>query len=203
MPATTYLYVEHDPRDPSKGPDRPSDLAERIAAQAAAMDRSGVWWVLRAGLCAVAVGYLLLAVPPLLFEDNLHHGHLAAHLGAFGVAYGVALLFVALRPATARALVPFTIALAAAMVLLAVIDVARGRAPALGEFQHLLELVGLVLVWLLATRRSWATPSSTVATAPRHLRVVRPEDTTAEPAADSGHGRGERPELRHRRTRSA
>jgi hypothetical protein len=202
--------VKDRPRDPLTDPSkddpaRSSDLAERIAAQAATVDRGGVWWLLRAALCAVAVGYLLLAVPALLFEDNLHHGHLAAHLGAFGVAYGVALLFVALRPATARALVPFTIALAAAMFLLAVIDVARGRAPALGEFQHRLELAGLVLVWLLATRRSWAAPATTTSGAPRHLRVVRadrepdhPAPGVADEAVDP-----DLPEVRHRSARSA
>jgi hypothetical protein len=174
------------------------------------VDRGGVWWLLRAALCAVAVGYLLLAVPALLFEDNLHHGHLAAHLGAFGVAYGVALLFVALRPATARALVPFTIALAAAMFLLAVIDVARGRAPALGEFQHLLELAGLVLVWLLATRRSWATPAETAAAPARHLRVVRPGPAPEQPdperpasGAEDRNADPDVPEVRRRSPRSA
>jgi hypothetical protein len=196
----------HPPTDSrSDGSARSSDLAERIAAQAAIVDRGGVWWLLRAALCAVAVGYLLLAVPALLFEDNLHHGHLAAHLGAFGVAYGVALMFVALRPATARALVPFTIALAAAMILLAVIDVARGRAPALGEFQHLLELAGLVLVWLLATRRSWATPAATAAAPPRHLRVVRPGEEPEHPAsgAEDRTAEPDVPEVRRRSPRSA
>ena len=35
------------------------------------------------------------------------------------------------------------------------VDVADGHAPAFGELSHVLELAGLVLVWLLATRRGW------------------------------------------------
>lgn len=130
-------------------------LTRRVVAAAGGIDRAGVWWVLRAALAAVALGYLAVSVPELLFSNDPHHGHVARHLGAFELAYGVALLSVALRPALARAMVPFTAALAVAMVVIAVTDVARGDVPMVGELVHLLEIAGLVLVWLLATRRGW------------------------------------------------
>lgn len=131
------------------------DLAAQITSLAAREDRAGVWWVLRLLLALVALGYLAMAVPELVFAADPHHAHLARHLGAFETAYAVGLLFVAARPAKARAMVPFTVALAAVMGVAMVVDLAGGHAFPLGETTHLLELAGLVLVWLLATRRGW------------------------------------------------
>lgn len=136
-------------------------LAARVTAAAGRADRSGVWWVLRALLLAVAGGYLLTAVPEVMFSSDPHHGHLAHHLGVFEAAYGVALVFVAIRPSKARAMVPFTATLAGGMVLLAAVDIARGEAFPLNELSHLLEIAGLVLVWMLATRKGWPRTSDT------------------------------------------
>ena len=135
-------------------------LPERVAARAAQVDRAGVWWVLRGLLAVVALGYLVTAVPEVLLSNDPHHGHLAHHLGIFEAAYGVTLLVVAARPARARALVPFTAVLAVGMVVFAVLDVANGEAFPLAEMSHLLEVAGLVLVWLLATRRGWPRPGA-------------------------------------------
>ena len=137
------------------GPDESQRFVEKVVAEAGTVDRSGVWWVLRALLAAVAVGYLLIAVPKMLFSTDAHHGHISHHLGIFSTAYAVTLLFVAVRPSRARALVPFTVVMAVGMVTFAVVDVMGGDAFALSELSHLLELAGLVLVWLLATRRGW------------------------------------------------
>jgi hypothetical protein len=131
------------------------DVASRITKLAGPIDRSGVWWVLRALLFATALGYLLLEIPELMLSNDPHHGHLAHHLGIFEAAYAITLIVVAFRPAKARAMVPFTAVLAVGMVLFAVIDVVRGEAFPLSELSHTLELAGLVLVWLLATRRGW------------------------------------------------
>lgn len=144
-----------DTADPPAGPDPSPDLAARVTAVAAAEDRAGVWWVLRGLLAVVAVGYLATAVPELLFASDPHHAHLARHLGAFEAAYGVGLLFVAVRPAKARAMVPFTLTLAAVMFVVMVVDLVNGQAFLLNELSHVLEVAGLVLVWLLATRRGW------------------------------------------------
>ncbi len=137
------------------GPDESQRFVEKVVAEAGTVDRSGVWWMLRALLAAVAVGYLLIAVPGMLLSTDVHHGHISHHLGIFSTAYAVTLLFVAVRPSRARALVPFTVVMAVGMVAFAVVDVMDGEAFALSEMSHLLELAGLVLVWLLATRRGW------------------------------------------------
>lgn len=137
------------------GPEESQRFVEHVVGEAGAVDRSGVWWMLRALLAAVAIGYLLLAVPEMLFSTDVHHGHVAHHLGIFSTAYAVTLLFVAVRPSRARAIVPFTVVMAVGMAVYAVVDVMGGEAFALSELSHLLELAGLVLVWLLATRRGW------------------------------------------------
>jgi hypothetical protein len=179
-------------RDALERPDAP--LADRVVRQAAVVDRGSVWWVLRVLLGLVAAGYLIASVPELLFSADPHHGHLAHHLGIFEAAYGCALLLVAVRPARARAMVPFTVVLAVGMLLVALADVASGEALPLAELSHSLEFAGLLLVWMLATRRGWPgrapevdsgdPPSSGPVvsdtgdgsdTAPALLRVVRDE----------------------------
>ncbi len=133
------------------------DLSGRVVAMAGGVDRGGVWWGMRAALFVIAVGELGLAVPDLVARASGVTGdvHIQRHLGAFQIAYAVGLIVVALRPAKARALVPLTAALAAAMVGAAIVDIAQGVAPALGEAQHTLEIAGLLLVWMLAARRGW------------------------------------------------
>jgi predicted anti-sigma-YlaC factor YlaD len=162
------------------------DLVEAVTRDAPGLDRAGVWWVLRALLALVAVAYLVTAVPEMAMTENLHHGHLARHLGIFEAAYGVMLLVVAVRPARARAVVPFTAVLAVGMAVVAIVDVARGKAFPLAESGHLLEVAGLVLVWLLAARRGWprragGSGSGRVPPVPRGaaagLRVVPDADT--------------------------
>jgi predicted anti-sigma-YlaC factor YlaD len=150
-PAAIGSAASGDDRDPA----RDASLADRVTAVAAAEDRAGVWWVLRGLLALVAVGYLATAVPELLFASDPHHAHLARHLGAFEAAYAVGLLFVAARPAKARAMVPLTVALAVVMGVVMLVDLLAGRAFLLNETSHVLEVAGLVLVWLLATRRGW------------------------------------------------
>jgi hypothetical protein len=142
---------------PGTAAGRPSatTLPSRVASKAGDVDRSGVWWVLRGLLVLVACGYLLLEIPELLLSDGMHDAHLSHHMGIFEAAYAVALVLIAVRPARARAFVPFTVVLAVGMVLFAVIDVYRGEAFPLSELSHTLELAGMVLVWMLATRRGW------------------------------------------------
>ena len=78
--------------------------------------------------------------------------HLARELGAWDIALAAPLLLVVLRPSRAVGLVPFAAALALAMVGAALIDLVSGRAAVLGETQHLLELAGLGLLWVIAHR---------------------------------------------------
>lgn len=140
------------------------DLSGPVVGMAGGIDRGGVWWGMRAALFVIAVGELGLAVPDLVARASGVTGdvHIQRHLGSFQIAYAVGLIVVALRPAKARALVPLTAALAASMVGAAIVDIAQGVTPALGEAQHTLEIAGLLLVWMLAARRGW----------PRHTRSV-------------------------------
>jgi predicted anti-sigma-YlaC factor YlaD len=150
-------------------------IADLVVAEAPRADRSGAWNVLRLALLAIGAIELVLALPALLYAHAGHGDeHLARHVGAFATAFAVGLVVVALRPSRARALVPITAALAVAMVGGAIADTLRGDTPVFAESEHLLEVCGLVLVWLLATRRGWTGPGEA-----RH-----PED--ASPPGDGG-----------------
>ena len=135
------------------------DLADRVTAAAGRRDRDSVRTLLQAGLVIIALVELSFAVPDLLLGHGLghpSHAHLVRHAGAFAIAYAIGLLWVAHRPARARAFLPFTVALAAAMVVGAIADLTVGDVPAVYEAQHLLEIAGMVLVWVLAARPTWS-----------------------------------------------
>ena len=143
--------------------ERPTDLADRVTAAAARHDRDGVRSALRIGLVVVALGELTFAVPDLLLGHGFAHpghNHLVRHAAAFSIAYAIGLLFVAHRPARARAFVPLTVALAAAMVFGAFGDVATGGIAGVYWVQHLLEILGMALIWILASRPLWARPDA-------------------------------------------
>ncbi len=105
----------------------------------------------------VGVVALLLALPALVLGDDAGASvHVARELGSFHLALAVGFLVVAWRPGRAAGLLPVVAVLAACLTVTAVLDVAAGRTPAVTETHHLLDLLGLGLVWLLAdpTRRS-------------------------------------------------
>lgn len=143
------------------------DLAARVRAAAGRRDRDSVRTALQFGLIVVALGELTFAVPDLLLGHGIghpDHAHLVRHTGAFGIAYAIGLLWVAHRPARARAFLPYTIALAAAMAIGAFADLMVGDVPAVYETQHVLEALGMVLVWILAARPTWSRSSDARAT---------------------------------------
>lgn len=144
-------------RDAGRAPELPPDLRQRVVAGVAAQDRAAhrVW--LRAAVSLIGVWSIASALPDLLGthgSEAAHHGgeaaHAARHLGSFAAAYGAGLLFVAFRPARARSMLPVAAVLAAALLITAVIDVATGHVPLVGEARHLPELASVALVWLLA-----------------------------------------------------
>ena len=140
---------------------RMPDLSRRIVKLNALLDRTGRWRVLRVLLALVAVEIVVLSVPALIWgQEAATSEHAARHLGAFTVAYGAALLVVAVRPARARTVLPVAATLAGALLITAAVDVSEGRVPLLGETLHVPEILSVVLVWLLAAP-SW--------------RVVRPD----------------------------
>lgn len=111
--------------------------------------RPAVDWV-RYGVLAVGLSQLLLSLPLMVLGlEGDTPLHTARELGAFGVALSVGMLFVAWQPRRASGLFPVALALCAGVLATAVADVISGRSPVLGEAPHLLELVGVVLLWRL------------------------------------------------------
>jgi predicted anti-sigma-YlaC factor YlaD len=149
------------------------DLSRRVRKAVALADRAGAWGVARALLVVVAVQIVAFSIPDLLFGDEADTSmHAARHLGAFTVAYGMALLVVAVRPARARAMLPVAAVLAGALVITAVIDLVEGRIPLLGEAQHLPELLRVLLVWSLAAPARPRRRRHAARAVPPRLRVV-------------------------------
>ena len=75
--------------------------------------------------------------------------HLERHQAAFDVALGLAFLFVAWRPDRAYGMVPFAATFTFALSVSALIDLVNGASTLLKESAHLIELVGLALLWWL------------------------------------------------------
>src|SRR3954469_18130599 len=127
------------------------DLSKHVSKLNAAADRAAHWSVLRIVLAIVAAQVILFALPALILGEE--HGvetHAARHLGAFGVAYGVALFVVVVRPARARSILPVALVLAGAQLLGASVDLATGRIPLFGEARHLPQVISVFLIWFLA-----------------------------------------------------
>ena len=119
-------------------------------APAAAVARPPVEWA-RYALFTVAFTQLVLALPLLLLgTDEGSALHTTRELGAFGLALAVGMLVVAWQPQRAAGLLPMAVALAAGLTVTAVADMVGGHSPIVGEAPHLLELVGVLLLWRLA-----------------------------------------------------
>jgi predicted anti-sigma-YlaC factor YlaD len=150
------------------------DLSKPISRLNAAADRAAHWSILRIVLAVVAVQVIAFALPALVLgEEQDTATHAARHLGAFGVAYGVALLVVVVRPARARSILPVALVLAGAQVIAAIVDLASGRIPLVGEAQHLPQVMSVALIWMLAvpsTRRH--DPQAEPTRRSRHLQIV-------------------------------
>lgn len=120
----------------------------------------------RLALAWLAIVQLALALPALLFGDGAGMGHhVARHLGSFDVAIAIGLLYAAWRPERARSLLPVVAALAACLVVTSVADLSDGSTTTGLEAHHVLDMVGFVLLWLVAGR-----PRPAV----RDLLAVRP-----------------------------
>ncbi|MGD9793650.1 MAG: zf-HC2 domain-containing protein [Acidimicrobiia bacterium] len=127
------------------------DLAPAVLARAHPVTAGHRQWV-RVSLALVAASELMIAAPGLLLGEGAASVHDARHLGSFGVAVAIGLLYVAVRPARAFGILPLVVSLAVTMVVSALFDLGRGRTTSIAEAHHVLELAGLVLVWMLAGR---------------------------------------------------
>jgi predicted anti-sigma-YlaC factor YlaD len=150
-----------------------SDLSKRVSKLTAAADRVARWSVLRIMLAVVAVQVIAFALPALVLgEEGDAATHAARHLGAFGVAYGVALLVVVVRPARARSILPVALVLAAAQVIGATVDLATGRIPLVGEARHLPQIISVFLIWFLAVPSTRRGDTEAGRIAPTRLQVI-------------------------------
>jgi predicted anti-sigma-YlaC factor YlaD len=130
------------------------DLTAGILARAHPPTLGRREWI-RTTLAVVALTELALAVPALLGHDTGATVHLARHIGALTAALALGYLYAAWRPVRAFGLLPVAGALAVTMTVTALLDVVQGRAVALNEAGHLLDVAALVLLWMLAGRPGW------------------------------------------------
>jgi predicted anti-sigma-YlaC factor YlaD len=107
---------------------------------------------LRAFLAAVGFAQLAAAAPALLGVDAGAPVHLAREIGSWDLALSVGFLFAAWRPARAWGMLPLVTALVVCVVATTGLDIVNGNAQLANESTHLLEVIGLVLVWRLAVQ---------------------------------------------------
>lgn len=149
------------------------DLSKTISKLSAAADRAAHWSILRIVLAVVAVQVIAFALPALVLGDEQDVAtHAARHLGAFGVAYGVALMVVVVRPARARSILPVALVLAGAQMIAAVVDLATGRIPLVGEARHLPQIISVFLIWFLAVPSTRRGGIKTKPADPPRLEIV-------------------------------
>lgn len=128
-----------------------TELTADAAADAAAQVEPDANLALRWILVAIAVAQIAVAIPALVLgSDAGLPVHTARHIGSFDVALGVGFLYAAWKPSRIPGLLPVVAALVACLVGSSFLDVAAGSTRALGEAQHVLDFVGLVVVWLLS-----------------------------------------------------
>lgn len=157
------------------------DLSVPVARAYATAERRTGWSATRILLALVAVSVIVLSVPGLLLgEDGAAPSHEARHLGAFSMAYGIALLIIVYRPSRARAFLLVTFVLAMALLITAAADALMGHIPLAGELIHIPELLSLVLVWDLARHQPAPPTPDAVDTGasggPPSLRIVEGPD---------------------------
>lgn len=136
------------------------DLSRRVAKTTALLDRASKWSLVRVLLAVVAVQIIVLSLPALVLGRGNNATHDARHLGAFSVAYAVALLVVVVRPARARTVLPVAAVLSGALLVTAIVDMINGAVPFVSEAAHLSELLSVLLMWMLAVPAPRHTASS-------------------------------------------
>lgn len=130
-----------------------TDLTPIILARAGVPDVGRGEWV-RSMLGAISLTLLLVNLPMLVTGSAAGADvHVGRHLGAFGVALAIGLGYAALRPERALGMWPLAGALGATLAATAIIDTATGTSTALSEARHILELLGVVMLWIISGGR--------------------------------------------------
>ncbi len=104
---------------------------------------------LRVILGVVGVLALIQSLPDLFAPGSSANEHMSRHLGVFTAALAAGFVYTALRPRRVGGLLPVAAVISVGLVITAVIDVAAGHTPIAGETTHLLEIIGLAVMWLL------------------------------------------------------
>lgn len=104
--------------------------------------------------CAIVIAVQSFA-PLFLGDADGAPAHVARHVGASSIALACGLLYAAWRPHRAYGLLPFVGALTAATVIAAVVDTVDGRRSAFAEATHVAEIVGTVVLWIVAGAPGW------------------------------------------------
>ena len=132
-------------------PDLTPSILHAIGTESTADAEPDTNLALRWILVAIAFAQIAVAIPALVLgSDAGLPVHTARHIGSFDVALGVGFLYAAWKPSRIPGLLPVVAALVACLVGSSFLDVAAGSTRALGEAQHVLDFVGLVVVWLLS-----------------------------------------------------
>ena len=114
----------------------------------------GGW--LRPALAWCGVLIAVQSVRPLVFAElDGAATHIARHVGASALALAIGLLYAAWRPHRAFGLLPFVGALLLTTLVSTVLDTIDGNRSALSEAVHVVEIVGLVLLWMVAGSPGW------------------------------------------------
>lgn len=140
-------------------PDLTPRILSTLGEASAAVRRRAVTPV-RLALAATGLAQLFFAAPQLLGATDALDApsHIAHELGSFGVALAIGFLAVAWRPAKASGLTALTAVVAAGIAVTAGADIVRGTTSITHEVEHLPEILGFVLVWILAGTPPQADP---------------------------------------------
>lgn len=104
--------------------------------------------------CAVIIAIQGFA-PLVLGDADGAPAHIARHVGASSLALACGMLYAVWRPHRAYGLLPFVGALTATTLIAAVVDTVDGRRSALAEATHVAEIVGTVVLWIVAGSPGW------------------------------------------------
>jgi len=141
-------------------------------------------WLLARGarVALVVVGVLIVgfAVPEYFQGDTKDAaGHVGRHLATWQFGFGVGLVVAAVQSRFSQALLALATAVATLTIVTTVIDVAFGHRAPLAETVHVVELVGIVLLW-------WVTPPHLRPRRARRARRSSQPGLQLAPGIDSG-----------------
>lgn len=125
---------------------QPSDVPRVDVAVAG--DLRGITF-LRYALFVIGGSLILLNLDHLVGTGALED-HVSRHDGVFGTALGIGMASVAWRPQRAIGLIPITAAVSVLMLIVAIRDLVDDQATMPAEAVHVVELAGLVCLWVIS-----------------------------------------------------